>query len=213
VVEGEKAAAGLEGHGGAAALLPDYVVTTSMGGAKAAHKTDWGPLAGRDVVIWADADEPGAAYAQDVAEAIIAAGAASVRVVDVGDLPKGFDLADEIPEGLDVEARIRSARLIEWPSPEASDSHAYASFGKFEMDAEGLHVGSKESQDSIWISAPFEIAGRARDPQGHDWGRLLRWYDEDRRLHEHFVSDAALQYSRPGSNGGPPDPQFRGSSD
>lgn len=43
VVEGEKAAVGLDGFGGTAALLPGSVVTTSMGGAKAARKTDWGP--------------------------------------------------------------------------------------------------------------------------------------------------------------------------
>ncbi len=43
-------------------LFQGAVGTTSMGGAKAAAQSDWSPLAGCDVVIWADHDEPGAAY-------------------------------------------------------------------------------------------------------------------------------------------------------
>src|SRR5689334_24540003 len=39
-------------------LLRGYVGTTSMGGARAAKKSDWGSLAGRKVVIWPDNDEP-----------------------------------------------------------------------------------------------------------------------------------------------------------
>src|SRR5438067_9447773 len=43
-----------------------------------------------------------------------------------------------------------------------------------------------------WIAAPFEILGRARDPNSESWARLLRWSDDDDRLHEHTVSDADL---------------------
>ena len=50
VVEGEKAAVGLDGRGGAAALVPSHVVITSPGGSKAAASADWSPLRGRDVV-------------------------------------------------------------------------------------------------------------------------------------------------------------------
>ena len=110
VVEGEKAAVGLDGNGGAAALVPSHVVITSPGGAKAAGKADWSPLRGRDVVIWPDADEAGAAYAKDVAEQARKAGARSVRIVDTSGLPDGFDLGDPLPDGLDVEARLRAAQ-------------------------------------------------------------------------------------------------------
>ncbi len=54
VSEGEKAA------DTAQRIFPDHVAVTSPGGAKAAGKADWGPLAGRRVVIWPDNDEPGA---------------------------------------------------------------------------------------------------------------------------------------------------------
>jgi hypothetical protein len=40
--------------------------TTSSEGAQAAHKTDWSPLAGKDVVILPDRDKPGEDYAAAV---------------------------------------------------------------------------------------------------------------------------------------------------
>ncbi len=98
VTEGEKAA------DAAQRLFPDSVATTSSGGANAAGKTDWTPLAGRNVTIWPDADEPGRKYAADVARHCKAAGIASVRIVDVPtDWPDGWDLADPLPEGVTLD--------------------------------------------------------------------------------------------------------------
>ena len=91
----------------AAELLPGYVVTTS-GGANSAAGTDWTPLKGRDVVVWPDNDSPGAKYAHDVAAAV--GGAVRVVAVPPG-LPDKWDLADPIPEGMDVE-RILNARAM-----------------------------------------------------------------------------------------------------
>ncbi|MBS1164723.1 MAG: hypothetical protein H6R00_748 [Proteobacteria bacterium] len=92
VVEGEKTAAA------ASKRFGDFVATTSPGGSKAARKADWSPLKGRRVVIWPDADAPGAAYAVDVAELAQAAGAASVATVKLpAGLPTGWDLADAPP--------------------------------------------------------------------------------------------------------------------
>jgi hypothetical protein len=53
VVEGEKTA------DAAGKRFPDHVAITSPSGSKAARKADWTPLAGRHVVIWPDADDPG----------------------------------------------------------------------------------------------------------------------------------------------------------
>jgi putative DNA primase/helicase len=75
VCEGEKAA------DAAGRLLPDFVCITSSGGSKAAAKSDWSPLRGRDVTIWPDADAPGFEYARKVAELCHAAGAASVAII------------------------------------------------------------------------------------------------------------------------------------
>jgi P4 family phage/plasmid primase-like protien len=75
VVEGEKAA------DAAAELLPDFVVTTSSGGCKAASKTDWLPLKNRNVIIWPDADDCGAKYAEEVAQHCRNVGVATVRII------------------------------------------------------------------------------------------------------------------------------------
>lgn len=46
------------------------LATTSPAGAQAAGRADWSPLAGREVVIVPDADEPGAKYAEAVRAAL-----------------------------------------------------------------------------------------------------------------------------------------------
>ena len=106
LVEGEKCALALTNAG--------YCATTAMHGAKApVNKTDWSPLAGKDVLIWPDNDEPGAEYAKQVSQAIMAAGANSCAImVPHDDAPEGWDAADAIAEGADVAEFIASARRI-----------------------------------------------------------------------------------------------------
>ena len=121
VVESEKAA------DAAAERFTGYVVTTSCGGSKQAKQSDWTPLTDRKVVIWPDADEAGATYAGDVDALAWKAGAADVRIVDLPDgLPKGWDLAVPVPDGVEVERilesrpmlnAIRLDALLEMPDP------------------------------------------------------------------------------------------------
>jgi putative DNA primase/helicase len=84
--EGEKAACA----GNAIGLI----CTTSAHGAKSPQKTDWTPLAGRAVVIIPDHDRAGRDYAEKVAVLCHAAGAKSVRIVELPGLPKKGDVAD-----------------------------------------------------------------------------------------------------------------------
>lgn len=78
VVEGEKAALALQ------QMFPDSPVLTSASGARAASKSDWSPLAGRDVVIWPDHDDAGLKYEQDVIKLIRAVEPATpISVVNV----------------------------------------------------------------------------------------------------------------------------------
>lgn len=109
VCEGEKDAdAGGE-------LLPDMVAVTSPNGSRSAGKADWSPLRGRHVLIWPDADEPGAGYAREVARLASKAGAASVAVLKLAALaelrgealPDGWGAADALAEGIDAAALAR----------------------------------------------------------------------------------------------------------
>lgn len=92
VTEGEKAAD--------AARLLGYTATTSAHGSNSPSKTDWSPLAGKDVVILPDNDEPGQGYAETVA-AILARlePSARVKIVTIPGLPEGGDVADLVRQG------------------------------------------------------------------------------------------------------------------
>jgi hypothetical protein len=104
VTEGEKAADAAIG------LLPGFVVVTSPNGSKSAAKADWSPLKGRRVVIWPDADEPGAKYAVDVASLCQKAGVISVLVAQPpNSVPDEWDAADAKDEGWTPD---RAAALI-----------------------------------------------------------------------------------------------------
>ncbi|MCJ2069751.1 DUF927 domain-containing protein, partial [Methylobacterium sp. J-030] len=75
---------------------------------------------------------------------------------------------------------------------------AYISFDSYSMNSGGLTAeivkgrGESATTETVWVSAAFEVIGRARDPHGYGWARWLRWRDPDGRRHEHAVPDAAL---------------------
>jgi uncharacterized protein (DUF927 family) len=129
IVEGEKSA------DAAVDLLPDMVATTTMNGAQGTRKTDFGPLRGRRVFVWQDADEPGAEYARAVAGLSYRAGATTVAVLDLAalaqkpqtgeprELPKGWDAADAVADGWSPEALSTALRWEPVP-PLKSDEPA-----------------------------------------------------------------------------------------
>ncbi len=184
VCEGEKAADAAEklyAH----AHHRGVVATTSSGGAGAAGKTDWTPLAGRTVLIWADADEAGLKYADDVARRLEDLDC-KLTVVDVMELaaktptgearqaPKGWDAADALAEWEDQKA-LRKAinRSIKPYDP----GPAFISYGQFTMTKDGLTVEGKASGGvPIRISAPFEVLGESRNPGRRRLWRLFRGF-------------------------------------
>ena len=65
--------------------------TTNIGGSQAVHKTDWTPLAERDVVLWPDNDLPGRKWEQELGQVLIDLGC-SVSVVQIPDgMPDKWD--------------------------------------------------------------------------------------------------------------------------
>ena len=104
VVEGEKTS------DAAGKLFSSYVPTTSMGGANAARLSDWAPLKGREVIVWPDNDPDGWQYARKVADLVLKAGASAARVVLLPEgMPLHWDLADPVPEGVNVESLLAGA--------------------------------------------------------------------------------------------------------
>ncbi|MDB5327429.1 MAG: hypothetical protein JWM57_2998 [Phycisphaerales bacterium] len=77
------------------------IALTSAFGSESATKSDWRPLAGREVVVLADQDEAGSGYARDVAGVLLKlTPPAKVRIVNLahpdGETPSGFDVVDWI---------------------------------------------------------------------------------------------------------------------
>ena len=115
LVEGEKAAEA------ASLLFPDCVVTTSIGGAEAAHKTDFNCLNGRSIVLWQDNDEAGEKYINVITELLYKAKVSSMQYINLDcfkkhslipnesqqlvlsdtprELPPKWDAADAVMEG------------------------------------------------------------------------------------------------------------------
>ncbi len=102
VCEGEKATD--------AACAVGLVATTSCGGAKAAAKSDWSPLAGKEVVLVPDNDDAGEAYVEDVMALLLRLDPApTVKVVRLPELPEHGDMVDYLElRGGDAEA-VRAA--------------------------------------------------------------------------------------------------------
>lgn len=117
VTEGERAADAVQ------RLLPGFVATTSSGGCKAASKTDWSLLVGRQVVIWPDADESGQRYAEDVVNQALDAGAASVAITQVPDhVDRGWDAADALDEGWTEKRALELVSRAQARPPRVSSS-------------------------------------------------------------------------------------------
>lgn len=90
-------------------ILRETVLSTWSGGSAHAGHADWGPLAGRRVNIWPDADEPGWEVAGKIAGWLLQL-ECTVGIIDTHGQPQGWDLADAIQEGWDREAILRYAR-------------------------------------------------------------------------------------------------------
>ncbi|NGZ29222.1 MAG: AAA family ATPase, partial [Magnetococcales bacterium] len=88
---------------------------TAMHGAKApVEKTDWSPLAGKEVVIWPDKDAPGWSHAEAMARACQDAGCRSVAIlVPPDDKPAKWDAADAVAEGLNIQFFLANAKYQE----------------------------------------------------------------------------------------------------
>lgn len=100
LVEGEKCADALTAIG--------IDATTLMGGANSTiEKTDLTPLAGKTVILWPDADAPGSQLMERLYGPLTAMGCTVRRVTLPTDKPEGWDAADAVAEGMDVQAFLK----------------------------------------------------------------------------------------------------------
>lgn len=141
LVEGEKAS------DSARKLFVDYPCMTWSGGSKAIGKTDFSPLAGREVRLWPDNDEAGQQTIEVLGKALVAVGVSAFRVFDLS----AFSRYSPAPNGKLLHV------ASEWPPK--SDAHdalvmGWASQHMAELEKRGalllpIEIETKEPMQSV----------------------------------------------------------------
>ena len=164
-------------------LFPSHVPTTSMGGAKAPHLSDWRPLEGREVVVWPDNDPDGQRYAGEVAALILKAGASGASIVQLTEgMPAKWDLADPVPPGVDVERLLADAKPVAsddgGPDAEGEKSRRRLSSGdrllRWAGEETDLYCDGEEAYADVRIDGHRETLP-VRAKAFRRWLRGLHW--------------------------------------
>ena len=112
LVEGEKSADALIGLG-----IP---ATTAMNGSNAPiDKTDWSPLANKNILIWPDKDSAGWEYAQKVGKALAQQNVSTVAILEPPeDKSEKWDAADAVAEKVDIKRFLDTAEkhIVKYPN-------------------------------------------------------------------------------------------------
>jgi putative DNA primase/helicase len=149
----------VEGEHCADYLMAREILATTSGGASSDEVTDWRPLAGRDVIIWADNDDLGAGYQNRVTSKLHALGC-TVKHIDISqlDLPPKGDSVDWLKAFADAHGRKATATDI-WGLPcvdAPQDTIQGDSRGL--IDAGDMSVSTTpESLDDIGQSLPEKL--------------------------------------------------------
>ena len=190
ICEGEKATEA------ARVLLPDHVAMTWPGGGKAVSKADLGPLKGREVVLWEDADKPGKDAMQNAGKMIAAVDVSGLRKININALIKernnpekidGLDAADLLEEGWNAERMagfMRKAGSLQQVksavknsvSRETTDNRKTED--RFSVNDSGLFY-TPENGDIIRIADKLEVPALARDEESSGWSPVLAFKDMD----------------------------------
>lgn len=203
LAEGEKAA------DAAKALFPSCVCMTWPNGSKSISKTDFTPLARRNIIIWPDNDNAGITCTKELKDLLTSLGAASIRIINLDSLaktplseseggpffgedctwPDKADAADAIELGwgaTHLEALKKSGELFikEAVTHAPSDIKPNVPQG-FKLTDNGVEAfyKSDDKGNEIYkrICAPLELLALTREAggSGQDWGVLVRFKDYD----------------------------------
>jgi hypothetical protein len=111
VCEGEKATIALLHFIHQAGALDQYVAVTS-GGSKTACSAHWDDLVGRNVLIWADKDQPGVSYATDVQDQLRGI-ARSCKFIDIVRL--SLPVSGDAVEWVAAQAQVSTDAIANLP--------------------------------------------------------------------------------------------------
>jgi putative DNA primase/helicase len=172
VCEGEKTADAARGIG--------LTAVTSAGGAKNAKKTNWTPLAGRDVVILPDNDDAGQVYAEEVRATLRKlTPPATVEIVHLPGLIEGGDIADLVEAAGDDDEQLLALRQLVESTPAQADAPTQLSIVPADRGVALLEgaasVSQPETLNDIGLSRRIIGTAGVRLRYVIDRGIWVRW--------------------------------------
>jgi len=190
VVEGEKAA-------DAARRLLRLPVVTWAAGTSGARHTDWSPVAGKRLVLWPDADQPGWDVMREVAALATAAGAAEIKIAAWDrEKPKGWDAADAEADGWDRDAVLGWLRACAavWTQPSANEQQPERVAGS----VSSVPVATKPQAEARTMQQEKPVAEvvqmrnpAVRYPADENW-RAKMLYKEDGAVNTKVVNNMVV---------------------
>lgn len=167
----------------------------------------WAPeysphFVGKHATILVDNDDAGRAHAlQEAAELLPVA--STVRILALPDLPAKGDVTDwkvaggsrdqflELAERTEclTEAALREL-IRRWaPEPPHASGDKQQPTTKpfpFRVTDDGVFFlkETDNGTDAVRVAARVDVVGKTRDHASVNWGRLLRWHDDEGKLHE-----------------------------
>lgn len=163
VCEGEKAA------DAAQVMFPRILCITWMAGTNNVMNSDWSPLTGKNVVIWPDNDAPGAKAADEIVS-ILSGLAATVRKLDVSDLPEAGDAADINPKDPKKWLKARTGDVIAGTDlqerqpapPPAVEGRRTANLEPIQVVTGSIDLAATQGEQAI-IAAKQPVFARGND--------------------------------------------------
>src|SRR3990167_7419223 len=204
-----------EGESCADAFSKLGLVSTTSGGWNSADKADWLILKGRSVIIWPDADENGAKYA-DIVSKILLAMNCNVWIVDIEELslpPKGdcIDWLGNKPKNTEEDIKLLKEDIFSLPLVKANrddtgkesvvlpltsdDEDKRADFNKTSMllelmeDVEFFHDERKQAYASFQNNDHTET-WPIESHQFKDWLAHQFWKEKKKSVHDAALRDA-----------------------
>ncbi len=147
----------VEGEPKADALNKLGLVATTSGGATSAKGADWTALAGRTIRLWPDNDEPGKAYAGEVAQILLGLGCV-VSCVEVEKLKlgKGEDVIDWLAVHPGATRGDIEALPTLTPSPRSENAPA----GEYALSVELIRASDIAPEPIAWLWKDWLAEGK-----------------------------------------------------
>jgi putative DNA primase/helicase len=146
-----------EGEQKADAINKLGLVGTTSGSATSAAATDWQPLAGRRCIIWPDNDDPGKAYAGEVASVVLGMGC-EVSCIEVEKV--GLGVGEDVIQWLAAHPGAAGGDIEALPIVGARPTQDNAAAGEYARTVELIRGSDVNPEAVCWLWGGWLAAGK-----------------------------------------------------